>query len=1068
MSTSSSAYSLGALSLPESSSSSSSSEAGAFYTPSLRPNNAVQQDPLANYQIPGTLSGGYGHNNDRQDYGDNDTFKVPKDRNGNELLDSSTSTVLSPTSNLRTGNYATTGTAGGNSSSSRTSSRSTTSTSVQSSSKKPALQHREKEKDVPSYMRGTAASANKRTSVTSIDDIQRKQDMLASPPYQDDYNRNMNNNKTRHSSPPQQQLRSTPARTPAGSRYESAATSSRQSGHSRQSSLISDSGGKKHVPAPINTNRDALPNGPQHAKNSEARQPSSATRNSKSPSAIAHHILQQTLQQGLQDASLLATTASGSAKQYEEFDISAYAASNHATAEALSKLDGTSNASSPRVSRAYSTSSFKSNHTGGHDSASTTTAPAGGAAPFHDTPKRNQGASGLSRQNSKASTRTTSPHSRPTSSSRKSWAAAKGTSAPSPGLPLPSRDSTDAPPPSTLLRRKSEDQATLAQTQTLQPPVKSPLRASSMLPMSAPNSAIQHVQGDTFAKSPASGSNLSPVVSFNQPFTSSIPSRRSSGNRPSSSSGGEVGHTPSLSSKRSSSASLAFGTSTTGSRDSTSATSISVYGSPAQGKVIKSRRGSTSSDVSSVHSGVDGPNKPDRSMGGDSNEAEQAFARLIPPVPPLPKDWESYRPPTGGDSSVPTSASTSSFREKDASRISAMQALGVSDHRPGQQGNVSRSSSMEKPAGPRPLRDASSSSLSPAAVSSPTLASTSSFSSPAAPPSASSTGAVERQHNASKTPTKPKWSLSNAFGMSKSPTLPSSSSQTSSLSSFSSSSLEKSTSFSDLSSANKKSKSSINRMSLMSNNDGQSDMSRRKLASVPDIKSLAASSAYPAPEIKLQGLPHSASAHQIGNSRARTDSQSSASTANATGRSDGYHGLPTSPGRSLSSILSSSRKESSSRQTPSGIPFWSRRPSASHNPPATPSLPGSRKTSSSGEGLGVPSTPAQGDEKTGRRSILGINLFGRSSARKSLTINKDNLPPSPGLPQQYAASNRASTATKIVKHDDKVSELGVRESQESKRSSVGARASSLISGRKRGKVSECPPCDPLAPVLTIC
>lgn len=1104
MSTSSSAYSLEAMSIPEShssSSTSSSSEAGAFYTPSLRP--GVQSDPLASYQIPNihkdlqTTTNAY-HSGGRVE----DTFKVPKDRSGNELLDSSTtSTVLSPTtSKIRTKdkNNNNTSSSGGNS---RTSSRSTTSTSVQSSIRNAAPSTKERERDIPSYMRGTAASTNKRTSVTSIDDVSRKSDaIISSPPYfpfQDDHYRNSaSNNKIRHSSPPSQyqqpqsKTTATPSRLPSTSRYDSG--TSRQSGHSRQSSMTSNSGSRKHVPTPIDTlSRDGLP-GPSrhHYHHSDTKQPTSA-RVSKSPSAIAHHILQQTLQQGLQEATASSSTASAADKvqAYEEFDISAYAASHSATAEALSRLDGISNTSSPRISRALSTSSFRSNHTTGkeggnyHDS----TISNNDQHPHHITPKKNT----LTRQNSKTSNRTTSPHSRPSSSSRKSWAQSTSTvnvsgktgTAPSPPI-LPSfmtREVSDGSA-STMSRRKSEDQHAFAPGQTIQPPVKSPLRTSAMAALLAPNSAPQAQAPSKLSLSSSNStpslsaalvgqasadagfkpsststnnSNLSPVVSSGQPLSPAVPSRRGSGNRPSSSLGGDVPPTPSLSSKRSSSASLAFGTSTTGSRDSTSATSISAYGSPAQGgKISKSRRGSTSSDVSSVHSsGIDGPYRSDRSSGTDAIDAEQAFARLIPPVPPLPKDWELYRPATtGGDSSVPTSASAPSFKERDGSRISAMQSLGVADYRPGQQGQISRSSSLEKPAGPRPLRDASSSSLSPATPSSPSLASTPSLPSPAAPSSANSSGLGERQQNASKTPTKSKWSLSNAFGMNRSPTLPTSSSQTSSLSSFSTSSLDKSTSYSNLSAMSKQAQLSANQTSRTSN-DSQSELSRRKLASVPDIKSLAASSAHSAPEIKLQGLPHSVSAHQIGG-RVRTDSQSSASTANASRRSDTQQNLPTSPGRSLSSLLSSGRKESStSRQTPSGIPFWSRRPSASGAPSSgVPMSPGSRKSSVSGEGLNVPNTPAQGEEKTGRRSILGINLFGRSSARKSLTLNKDNLPPSPGLPQHYAASNRASTASKTVKHDDKVSELGVRGSQESKRNSVGARASSLISGRKRGKV----------------
>ncbi|TFK72601.1 hypothetical protein BDN72DRAFT_836165 [Pluteus cervinus] len=103
--------------------------------------------------------------------------------------------------------------------------------------------------------------------------------------------------------------------------------------------------------------------------------------------------------------------------------------------------------------------------------------------------------------------------------------------------------------------------------------------------------------------------------------------------------------------KRGSTSSTTYtSTPTTSSRDSASmsaVTSITSLSGTSRLSSSKTRRNSAGSDVSSVHSGDHVPGK-DRT--GDS-----ADDRVVPPVPPLPKDFSSYRspPPTSSTLNFP-------------------------------------------------------------------------------------------------------------------------------------------------------------------------------------------------------------------------------------------------------------------------------------------------------------------------------------------------------------------------------------------------------------------------------
>lgn len=1044
LSVSSSSYSLDAVSPNESPSSSSSSEAGAFYTPSLSANlaPAVQQPHQQHASsTPSVLSAGFPFQSQSQQQKQKQSHQFP-------------STQEKPPQQHESRQFRKTYAA-------PTSEAMQTSGSSDAGDRSSVVQAREKQhRELPSYMRGTSASSSKRNSTASVEDANKRHRpeslALISPTTSSNGRDSLSRgaSHSRGSSPPQHgQVHSSVKTIPT-----SAARSHRQSsGHSRQSSLVSATS-RKHVPSNINTVRsaiteDGLPRQSAETRQGESRRVSKA---SNSPSAIAHNILRQTR-----------------GSEYESFDISAYAAGDEATAEALRKLDGISSTTvSPRISRAYSASSAKSSATG-----HTSVYGAAAAADVHATPRKTTGIPGstsaaLSRQNSKASTRTMSPaasSSRP-GSARKSWGKAT-VSASSAHRETSSMVAPRMPP-----RRKSDENTMtqqaaslpVAQAQALYPPMKSPLRSSpSSGQSSAPSSialgpglrklslsssisapslaaaAAAQYQMDG-ARSPTQAS-LSPNVTFAHPAAQgSGILRRASGARPPSS-GAVVPPTPSLSSKRSSSASLAFATSASDSRDSTSATSISAYGSPAHGRISKGRRGSTSSDVSSVYSGVDGPNRSDRSGGGESGDGEQASStRAIPPVPPLPKDWESYRPSTSGEGSLPSSASAPSFKEKEKDYLKSPAMPG---HRESS-GSGSRRVSMEKPAGPRPLRNFSgASSLSPAP--SPGLSVSPTLPSPAT--TTTSLLGPERQQDVSRTPTKQKWSLSVALGINKSPPLPSSQSQPSSLQSYDDSESER------MGEAQLGEwQSSENRLSPAPSGK-LSEMPRRKLVSVPDIKALGnPEAAKRSPKLPSR-LPQSQSAHHLGGetatSRARTESLNNASTTYIPPlvATDNPSLVAISPGRSRSSLLSP-------RRTPSGIPFFHRRASGQSGTANNPSLTSSPKSTNSKE-LGA-STPVLQEDRPGRKSILGINLFSRSSARKSISGLKDlgAIPTSPKLPQEYQHSMGSATMRQDAstsKNEGKANEFGVRTSGDSKRSSVSARASSII-GRRRGKVGNRP------------
>ncbi|GAA5877772.1 hypothetical protein JCM16303_000232 [Sporobolomyces ruberrimus] len=365
----------------------------------------------------------------------------------------------------------------------------------------------------------------------------------------------------------------------------------------------------------------------------------------------------------------------------------------------------------------------------------------------------------------------------------------------------------------------------------------------------------------------------------------------------------------------SSSASYTFATSTSasGSHDSTSGTSFA-----SRSAASKVRRSSGGSDMSSVHSGVEG--RPGGGNGGgeraeSSGEGDQVGGG-IPPVPPLPKDWETYRPTASG---APGSASLSASTATSASSISFPSPRPDYDTR-----RPSFASSLEN-----------SFRSSPRVPNSPAMAG--------------------EEGGKVPTPTsRRKWSISSAFHKASKSPKPSG--------------IKESSSFSDLQAPSQR-----DRQTSFGPRLGFGDASqlpKRMASSTSDIASLASSrSDYSLSGTGSLGRNSIRGDKASGIARARTSSHSSTGTARTANQQpstslDTPAVVTTSPGRSRSSLINP-------RRTPSGIPFFSRKSSNNSIEPtssaATPS-PSAEKTAAG--------------EKNGRKSILGLNFLRSGGSKR--------------------------------------------------------------------------------------
>ncbi|GAA6007333.1 hypothetical protein JCM11491_003091 [Sporobolomyces phaffii] len=407
----------------------------------------------------------------------------------------------------------------------------------------------------------------------------------------------------------------------------------------------------------------------------------------------------------------------------------------------------------------------------------------------------------------------------------------------------------------------------------------------------------------------------------------------------------------------SSSASYTFATSTSasGSHDSTSGTSFA-----SRSAASKVRRSSGGSDISSVHSGTEGrPGVERTDSAGDGDQLG-----TIPPVPPLPKDWETYRPSASGAAGPPLSASTATT----ASSVSFPSPTPEYDTR----------------------RPSFASSLENSFRSSPRMANTED---------------VNKDGGKVPTPTsRRKWSISSAFHKAtKSPKT---------------GGIKESSSFSDLQAPSQRDRKASSFGPRLGLGDG-TQLPKRMASSTSDIASLASSRS----EYSQSGTGSlGRNSVRSGIARARTSSQSSSGTARTANQQIVNSVatpavVTTSPGRSRSSLINP-------RRTPSGIPFFSRKSSNSNEPSsdaATPS-PNAEKTS--------------GEEKNGRKSILGLNFL-RSGASKR---DKDKSTLSPPVTTHRSTFSTSASSSNLQSNASGLDEFGRRSD----------RPSDLLT-RKRGK-----------------
>ncbi|BGP38563.1 serine/threonine protein kinase, CMGC, dual-specificity [Rhodotorula kratochvilovae] len=455
---------------------------------------------------------------------------------------------------------------------------------------------------------------------------------------------------------------------------------------------------------------------------------------------------------------------------------------------------------------------------------------------------------------------------------------------------------------------------------------------------------------------------------------------------------------PSTSPFKRGSSSSATGTSTsaTGSHDSTSATSFATR-SPAS----KYRRSSAGSDISSIHSAGDGRPALDRNASNASNE-EVVRAAEIPPVPPLPKDWETYRPAPGQQQQPQQSPRFDTEARRPSDVAAAPERYGL--QAPPMSATRTTSSSGRSTAGESALPV----------------------------PTTTAPGGTGRR----------KWSISSAFHKAtRSPKAQHAQPP--------SGGVKESTSFTDLQSAAGR--------RLRTASFGQSNLPRRLAASTSNLSTLSDSHDMPPP-----AAPHASGASAAGSLgrssirsgqvppflRQRTSSQSSSSTTRTAqwagqasgGSAAGSAAMPppsvvtTSPGRSRSSLINP-------RRTPSGIPFFSRKGSGGDGSVTTPS-----PNLDTGEPFGTPVA----EEKTGsggRKSILGLNFLRSGGSRRDK--EKGLLSPPSATRSTFSVSSAGSGASatagpsRSIPHAE-ADEFGRRASLATPKS-----ARSLL--RKRGK-----------------
>lgn len=458
--------------------------------------------------------------------------------------------------------------------------------------------------------------------------------------------------------------------------------------------------------------------------------------------------------------------------------------------------------------------------------------------------------------------------------------------------------------------------------------------------------------------------------------------------------------------KRGSASSTNFtGTPTSASRESTNLSTSTSVTSVSTGSqrfsLIKMRRNSAGSDISSIHSEVS--SHRDRT----SYLSEAGDGSSVPPVPPLPKDLSSFKTPPQSSTSLVFPALETAL---DASK----------EHN----GDTSGTGHPNEDTGQLRASESSAAKAEP-----------------------NSTGPREAgvtvQHPITKTPSK-KWSFTNPLNIrhSGSPARQDSSNTKHSGGQARSSKLEK-----RLRPSSSKESTLLPAISPKSSVEAWQNIQKVAMASETSLASLSSMSSLPEPS------PPVSPAHPAGLVPAQRNNQSPSRP--ATGSS---HSAATTPFldtqvcQDSPTSKASSRDAANKRLTPSSIPFFRRTSSHSVQTSSTRTGVSGSPTSSSVPNVRQsmlkvneartkerpptsPTTPGSSQRKSSMLTLGLPSILKGSSSRKSLQVDRN-----PNLPRE---------ANKIRRHKDSEGEQAKVRKDEKDRSESRI---SVLMGRKRGKV----------------
>lgn len=575
---------------------------------------------------------------------------------------------------------------------------------------------------------------------------------------------------------------------------------------------------------------------------------------------------------------------------------------------------------------------------------------------------------------------------------------------------------------------------------------------------SAPSSAVSFpVNVGTMVEGPVSAASSPRAV-----FTSGHSNVRRSSQAKQTNSHDQSGTTDQTSTlaldwKRGSSSSTSYtgGTTSTNttaeSRDSTLATSVSASSSThfvhqhthapnhhptAARSPSTKRRSSVGSEASSVLSGgagEGGKNGDSSSIGAPNGLADGGEKVFIPPVPPLPKDYETFKSNTY---SLPPRFPSQSFVQLSSpsnQRRNSQQTLDspVSKTFPGRELSNSSSGYTSSSSPAQQILASPSANTSATSATSRFLHSFTSHknSDETMHHSSSSLSATHTLPGPSTKASK-KWSLSAALGINRSPSFTKDSTGEDSARQAAlgnqqgqEPSKKKFLTTTHELSGNTSPGASLSSPLSASHPKHTSWVQSPGAVQSPPLSSTSMVSHHSEKNHSLNGLGHTEAA------RDRTMSTSSIQTADLSGY----------PSSSTKSTLSSAL---SARRTPSGIPFFSRKSSSSHQDKAPSSIV---IDASGGQPVKMksPRLEKSDGEGGGRKSMLALNVFIRNSVHRKPPLSTASKSPSTA----HSSSDRSPTAE--FHQDSKSSGLGP---SPARKTTLTSKASNLI-GRRRGKAS---------------